>query len=124
MLLELAERFQDAAVARLLVGELSRMRAARSVVLGARHRCGSSATRTDSSGRALVLAGRLEDAVTAYRTAMDCDERIGARPDVALGRLDIARTSRVPDWPSREDRPATLRPRSPAPRWRRRSAGG
>ena len=37
-------------------------------------------------------AGRLEVAVTAYRTAMDCDERIGARPAVALGRLDVART--------------------------------
>ena len=107
MLLELAERFQDTAVAPLLVDELEPY---------ARGSVGGLGTSTvwfignsnRQLGRALVLAGRLEDAVTAYRTAMDCDERIGARPDVALGRLDIARTLARADWPT-ADRPATLR---------------
>ena len=107
MLLELAERFQDTAVAPLLVDELEPY---------ARGSVGGLGTSTvwfignsnRQLGRALVLAGRLEDAVTAYRTAMDCDERIGARPDVALGRLDVARTLARADWPT-ADRPATLR---------------
>ncbi len=107
MLLELAERFQDSAVAPLLVDELEPY---------ARGSVGGLGTSTvwfignsnRQLGRALVLAGRLEDAVTAYRTAVSCDERIGARPDVALGRLDIARTLARPDWPT-ADRPGTLR---------------
>ena len=107
MLLELAERFQDTAAAPLLVGELEPY---------ARGSVGGLGTSTvwfignsnRQLGRALVLAGRLEDGVTAYRTAVDCDERIGARPDVALGRLDIARTLARADWPT-ADRPATLR---------------
>jgi DNA-binding CsgD family transcriptional regulator len=107
MLLELAERFHDTAVAPLLVDELEPY---------ARGSVGGLGTSTvwfignsnRQLGRALVLAGRLEDAVSAYRTAMDCDERIGARPDVALGRLDVARTLARADWPT-TDRPATLR---------------
>jgi DNA-binding CsgD family transcriptional regulator len=107
MLLELAERFQDTAAAPLLVGELEPY---------ARGSVGGLGTSTvwfignsnRQLGRALVLAGRLEEGVTAYRTAVDCDERIGARPDVALGRLDIARTLARADWPT-ADRPATLR---------------
>ena len=41
-------------------------------------------------GRALALAGRLDEALEAFETALACDERMGARPDVALGRLEIA----------------------------------
>ena len=41
-------------------------------------------------GRALALAGRLDEAMAAFETALVCDERMGARPDVALGRLEIA----------------------------------
>jgi DNA-binding CsgD family transcriptional regulator len=107
MLLELAERFQDTTAAPLLVDELEPY---------ARGSVGGLGTSTvwfignsnRQLGRALVLAGRLEDAVAAYRTAVDCDERIGARPDVALGRLDIARTLARPDWPT-ADRVASLR---------------
>ena len=107
LLLELTERFHDTATGPRLVAELEPY---------ARDAVGGVGTSTvwfignsnRQLGRALVLAGRLEDAVTAYRTAVSCDDRIGARPDVALGRLDIARTLARADWPT-ADRPGTLR---------------
>ena len=123
MLLELAERFQDTAVAPLLVDELEPY---------ARGSVGGLGTSTvwfignpnRQLGRALVLAGRLEEAVAAYRTAMDCDERIGARPDVALGRLDDRADPRACGLAHRgPPRDASDRAR-PAPGRRRTSAAG
>ena len=59
-------------------------------------------------GRALALAGRLDEAMEAFRTALACDERIGARPDVALGRLEIARLL-ARSASDRQSRPSQLR---------------
>jgi DNA-binding CsgD family transcriptional regulator len=97
MLLELAERFEDVTAADHLVGELEPY---------GRNSAGGLGTSTvwfighphRHLARALVLAGRLEEAVEAYRTALACDERMGAAPDVALGRLGIARTLARDDW--------------------------
>jgi DNA-binding CsgD family transcriptional regulator len=98
MLLELAERFGDAAAGAHLVDELEPYR---------RDAVGGLGTSTvwfighpdRHRARALVLAGRLEEAVDACRTALRHDERMSARPDVALGQLGIAQILARDDWP-------------------------
>ncbi|HEU4998129.1 MAG TPA: AAA family ATPase [Lapillicoccus sp.] len=107
MLLELAERFDDATAATHLVDELEPY---------GRDSVGGLGTSTvwfighshRQLARALVVAGRLEEAVAAYRTALAHDERMSAGPDVALGRLGIARTMARDDWPG-PDRSAARR---------------
>jgi DNA-binding CsgD family transcriptional regulator len=89
ILLDLAERFRDVdAGARLAVEQEPY---SRGVVGG----LGTSTVWFIGNpnrhlGRALALAGRLDEAMEAFETALVCDERMGARPDVALGRLEIA----------------------------------
>ncbi len=89
ILLDLAERFGDVeAGARLAVAQEPY---SRGVVGG----LGTSTVWFIGNpnrhfGRALALAGRLDEAMAAFETALVCDERMGARPDVALGRLEIA----------------------------------
>ncbi|MEP6799134.1 MAG: LuxR C-terminal-related transcriptional regulator, partial [Lapillicoccus sp.] len=88
-LITLAEAFDDHALAPALVTEL---------VPGAQLEGGvgiSTAYFTGSVsrdlGRALALAGRAEEAVVELRRSIARNTRLGALPDVALGRLDLAR---------------------------------
>ncbi len=91
LLLQLAERFGDTAAGPGLVAALEPY---------ARGAVGGLGTSTvwfighpgRQVGRALALAGRPDEAVAAFRAAMAVDERIGALPDVALGRLALAQT--------------------------------
>ena len=73
----------------------------------ARAPCGSSRTRTGTwGGRWPWPAARRGDG--GVRTALACDERMGARPDVALGRLEIARLL-ARSAGDRQSRPSQLR---------------
>ncbi|MEP6632491.1 MAG: helix-turn-helix transcriptional regulator [Lapillicoccus sp.] len=91
LLLQLAERFGDTAAGPGLVAALEPY---------ARDAVGGLGTSTvwfighpgRQVGRALVLAGRPDEAVAAFRGAMAVDEPLGALPDVALGRLALAQT--------------------------------
>jgi DNA-binding CsgD family transcriptional regulator len=89
ILLDLAERFRDADAGARLAVELE------PYSLGVVGGLGTSTVWFIGNpnrhfGRALALAGRLDEAMAAFETALACDERMGARPDVALGRLEIA----------------------------------
>lgn len=89
ILLDLAERFRDADAGARLAVELE------PYSLGVVGGLGTSTVWFIGNpnrhfGRALALAGRHDEAMAALETALACDERMGARPDVALGRLEIA----------------------------------
>jgi DNA-binding CsgD family transcriptional regulator len=98
-LLNLAERFGDSAAASLLVDELA------AHVEGVVGGVGTSTVWFVGNprlqlGRALALAGRDGEALPILQEALRLNQRIGARPDVALTRIELARVlSRLGDLP-------------------------
>jgi DNA-binding CsgD family transcriptional regulator/tetratricopeptide (TPR) repeat protein len=89
-ILDLAERFGDTAVGVRLVDALAPR------VEGVDGGVGTSTVWFIGNprfqlGRALALAGRDEEALAALGESIRLNERIGARPDVALARIETAR---------------------------------
>lgn len=89
-LLRLAEIFDDTAVAPLLVAEIAPCTETEGAV-GITTAYFSGAMNHDL-GRALALAGRLDEAAAELRKAIAANERLGALPFVTLSRIDLAAT--------------------------------